>query len=170
MTTSIKDIDIFALCKEHARIQGELPLAQLTRLQDDLTQTNGTLSHSVTGAQDPEKRLFLHLTISGILPMNCQRCAEDLAHEISVNNTLELVHTEAELDDEEEELNAIMSGNAGVEKIVGSQNFDLMALLEEEIILSLPIVVAHEVCSETLPTAIGEKVSPFDALLALKNK
>ncbi|MBS1174929.1 MAG: hypothetical protein H6R05_1060 [Burkholderiaceae bacterium] len=170
MTTSIKDIDIFTLCKEHAHIQGSLPLAQLPRLKDDLTQTDGTLSYTVTGAQDAEKRLFLHLIITGTLPMNCQRCAEDLAHELSVDNTLELVHTEAELDDEEEELNAIMSGNAGVEKIVGSQNFDLMALLEEEILLSLPIVVAHEVCTETLPTAVGEKVSPFDALMALKSQ
>ncbi len=170
MTTSIKDIDIFALCKDHARMQGELPLAQLTRLKDDLNQTNGTVSFSVTGSQDADKRLFMHLTITGVLPMNCQRCAEDLTHGIEVDNTLELVHSEAELDNEEDELNAVLEGRAGVEKIVGSQNFDLMTLLEEEIILSLPIVIAHEVCPETLPMAAGEKVSPFDALLALKNK
>ena len=170
MTTSIKDIDIFALCKDHASLKGTLPLAQLTRLHEDLTTTSGEVSYTVSGSSDEDNRLYTHLSITGALPMTCQRCAEDLVHALAVDNTLEWVHSEDELDDEDEELNAILEGRADIEKIVGSKNFDLMALLEDEIILSLPIVIAHEVCTQTLPTEVGEKVSPFDALRALKKQ
>ncbi|MCE1160251.1 MAG: DUF177 domain-containing protein [Burkholderiales bacterium] len=170
MTSSIQDIDVFALCKEHASVQGQLPLSTLSRLHGDLIHTTDAVSYHVSGSVDDEHRYLLHLSITGTLPMNCQRCAEELSHPLLVDNTLQLVHTEAELNDEEEELNAIMSGKAEIEKIVGSKNYDLLNLLEDEIILSLPIVIAHEVCEQTLPTSVGEKVSPFDALMTLKNK
>ena len=42
--------------------------------------------------------------------------------------------------------------------------------MEDEIILSLPIVIAHEQCDKTLPMSSGEKASPFDVLRTLKNQ
>ena len=112
----------------------------------------------------------MHIRITGTLMMRCQRCLEEMAYAVDVDNSLELVHTEAELDDEEEELNAIAAGTAGIEKIVGSKTFDTFTLMEDEIILSLPIVIAHEQCDKTLPMSAGEKASPFDALRTLKNQ
>ena len=67
--------------------------------------------------------------------------------------------------------------DAGANEVVAIETVDggsteafVLNLLEDEIILSLPIVIAHEVCEQALPTSTGEKVSPFDALMALKNK
>ena len=57
-----------------------------------------------------------------------------------------------------------------LKKIVGSKTFDTFTLMEDEIILSLPIVIAHEQCDKTLPMSAGEKASPFDALRTLKNQ
>jgi uncharacterized protein len=163
-------IDVFALCKEHASKQGELPINLLTRLASDLTRHDGALHYELSGELDEKKHSIMHIRITGTLMMRCQRCLEEMAYAVDVDNSLELVHTEAELDDEEEELNAIAAGTAGIEKIVGSKTFDTFALMEDEIILSLPIVIAHEQCDKTLPMSAGEKASPFDALRTLKNQ
>ncbi len=163
-------IDVFALCSDAAQLKGDLPIALLTRFCEDLSSTEGTLAYCVSGQLDDEQHPILHLEVTGAVSMNCQRCAEPLTHHIAVDNALELVHTEADLDDEEEVLAAIAAGQSvGLEKIVGSTTYDLLNLLEDEIILSLPLVVAHTVCEQTLPTSVGEKVSPFDALRTLKN-
>ena len=163
-------IDVFALCKEHASKQGELPINLLTRLASDLTRHDGALHYELSGELDEKKHPIMHIRITGTLMMRCQRCFEEMAYAVDVDNSLELVHTEAELDDEEEELNAIAAGTAGIEKIVGSKTFDTFTLMEDEIILSLPIVIAHEQCDKTLPMSAGEKASPFDALRTLKNQ
>ena len=162
--------DVFALCKEHGTVQGELPIKLLTRLSSDLTRHDGALHYVLSGELDEKKHPIVRIRISGTLMMRCQRCMEEMAYAVEVDNSLELVHSEEELDDEEEELNAVAAGTAGIEKIVGSTSFDTLALLEDEIILSFPIVVAHEQCDKTLPMSTGEKASPFDVLRTLKNQ
>lgn len=163
-------LDVFALCKEQARKQGQLPIQLLSRMKSDLTRHDGALEYTLSGQLDEQKHPILHIRITGQLMMRCQRCAEEMTYAVDVDNALELVHSETELDDEEDELNAIVAGTAGVEKIVGSQEFDILALLEDEIILSLPIVVAHAQCDKTLPMSAGEKASAFDVLRTLKNQ
>ena len=160
--------DVFALCKDHAQQSGELPIALLTRLGSDLSRHDGALQYTLSGQIDAEKRSLLNIRINGTLVMRCQRCAEDMQYAVNVDNTLQLVHSEAELDSEEDEINAIMEGTADVEKIVGSKAVDRLNLLEDEIILSLPIVIAHEHCEKTLPMSAGEKASAFDVLRGLK--
>ena len=161
-------IDVFALCKEQAQKSGELPIALLTRLSSDLSHHDGALQYSLSGQIDAEKRSLLNIRINGTLVMRCQRCAEDMQYAVNVDNTLQLVHSEDELDNEEDEINAIIEGTADVEKIVGSKTFDTLNLMEDEIILSLPIVIAHEHCEKTLPMSAGEKTSTFDALRGFK--
>lgn len=168
MTASFRDFDVFTLCKEQTTLTGELPLSLFERLSADLTDHTGALAYTVSGRIDEKKRRLLSLRLEGSLPMVCQRCAEPIAFSLSVDNTLELVHREDELDDEEDELNAVMEGRAGFEKIVGSKQFDLINLIEDEAILALPLVIAHEVCPHALPMSSGEKSSPFDALWQLK--
>lgn len=163
-------LDVFSLCKEQAQQTGELPIALLTRLSDDLTRHEGSLQYVLSGELNEKKHPILHIRINGTLMMRCQRCLEEMAYAVDVDNALELVHSEEELDDEEDDLNAIAAGTAGLEKIVGSKTFDTLALMEDEIILSLPIVVAHEHCDKTLPMSAGEKASAFDVLRSLKNQ
>lgn len=157
-------IDVFNLAKTAAERTGELPIAQLTRMQSDLIDTQGALTYRVSG----EPAALLHIEVQGALNMTCQRCLEPLVQPIDVNNTLHLVASEAELDSEEDELNAIIAGIDAPEKIVGATDFDILALLEDEIILSLPISVVHDVCPTQLPTSSGQKASVFDVLAKLK--
>ncbi len=62
------------------------------------------------------------------------------------------------------------------ERGVISRDFDALSLVEDELILSLPLVPRHEVCPEHLPSqvedeafeAASERPNPFAALAALK--
>ena len=161
--------DVFALANNTATLSGNLPIADLTRMRPELTQTTGTLHYTVSGHLNEKKHPLLHLQITGELHMVCQRCLEEVMQTIDIDNTLHLVASEADLDSEEDELNAIIAGDESPEKIVGSTSFDLLNLLEDEVILSLPQAVTHDVCEKTLPTAAGEKPSPFAALAKLKS-
>ena len=62
--------------------------------------------------------------------------------------------------------------------LVISRDFDAMALVEDELILSLPLVPLHEVCPETLPMSVAdpafeaaaERPNPFGVLAAMKTR
>jgi uncharacterized metal-binding protein YceD (DUF177 family) len=79
-----------------------------------------------------------------------------------------MVHSEADLDSDEDELNAILAGSDAPEKMVGSDMFDIFNLIEDEVILSIPVANTHDVCDEKLPTSSGQKASAFDVLAKLK--
>ena len=160
--------DVFALANNEANMSGELPINELKRLAADLTRTEGALNYTVSGRVNERKSMFMSLQVTGELFMVCQRCLEELQVEVDIDNELQLVVTEAELDSEEDELNAIIAGDVSPEKIVGSKTFDILDLLEDEIILNFPQAVVHDVCPTVLPTSAGEKPSPFAVLAKLK--
>ena len=161
--------DVFALAANAASLSGELAISDLTRLRPDLTQTDGSLHYSVTGSTNDKKHPLLHLQVTGELKMVCQRCLEEMVQAIDIDNTLHIVASEAELDTEEDELNALLAGDDSPEKIVASTSYDVLNLLEDEIILGLPHSVTHDQCDKALPTSAGEKPSPFAVLAKLKS-
>lgn len=160
--------DIFTFIQNSESIDSDLPILQLSRLVNELTDTSGGLKCRVSGSINSQKHFLLQVQLSGELNMICQRCLEPLVFDVHVDNTLHFVRSENELDSEEDELNAILSGNNAPEKILGSDDFDLLGLLEDEVILSIPVANVHEVCVKQLPTSFGEKASAFDVLSKLK--
>jgi uncharacterized protein len=160
--------DVFSLARNDAQLTGQVSVASLTRLHRDLSDQSGALTYRVVGRVGDKANLFIDITIDGSMNMVCQRCLEPVSQLVAVDNTLQLVESEDELDNEEEELAAILAGDTSPEKIVGAKEFNIFDLLEDEVILSLPMSVTHETCGKQLPMSVGEKVSPFDALLKLK--
>jgi uncharacterized protein len=160
--------DVFTMAAEAQTISGSIEIASLTRLADDLTNTSGALNYTLTGFINQQRQPHLHITVQGTLAMVCQRCLEPLSFEVDVDNVLHMVHSEADLDSEEDELNAILAGSDAPEKMVGSDMFDIFNLIEDEVILSIPVANTHDVCDEKLPTSSGQKASAFDVLAKLK--
>jgi len=119
------------------------------------------------GAGD-DADVWLHLTASASIPLTCQRCLTAVDSPIEVDQWYRFVATEeiamAEDDESEEDL------------LVMEQQFDLLAVLEDELIMALPVVPMHEVCPVTLPLQTGEpeaaesvkKPNPFAVLAQLK--
>ena len=83
-----------------------------------------------------EPHQILELGLKGRLQLVCQRCLQDCAVELDEKRRFILVLTDAEADTypiEDEE----------VEPLVVNQHFNLLETIEDEILLSLPLIPKH---------------------------
>ena len=156
-------IDSLAFAREGGLLQGELPVASLTRVLDLLVDSTGHLGYRVQGQMGPRNRPQLMLQLDGVLSVCCQRCLEGIDYPVRIRSLLELVKDEEELTQEEIE-------DDSKDFLTAQKELDVVELIEDEIILDLPAAPRHERC--TLPDAGGrsEKVSPFSVLGGLKGK
>jgi len=118
-----------------------------------------------------EPRQILDLALKGRLHLVCQRCLQDCAVNLDEKRRFVLVATEAEADDfplEDEEQ----------EPLVASQQFNLLETIEDEVLLSLPLIPKHpEGFCEPHATVFGlededersdERENPFNVLKNMK--
>lgn len=185
-------LDLGAFINEESRLEGQLPVAALTRLASGLAQDLDLtplepLTWWAEGRLEPQRvggpQLWLDLHAEGNLPWECQRCLQPVFIPVTVDHTVRFVADEAtaaELDaDSDDDVLAI------------SRQFDLLALIEDELIMAQPIVPRHDECptdvqslmqsglvapdgTPLLETPDGESVSdkpnPFAVLAALKKE
>ena len=126
----------------------------------------------VTGEFRPqagaEDQVWLHLTAEANVPLTCQRCMTTVSTPLEIDQWYRFVDSEeiamAEDDEAEEDL------------LVMAPQFDLMALLEDELLMALPLVPMHETCPVTPVFSAGDpaveaaeaKPNPFAVLGQLK--
>ena len=118
-----------------------------------------------------EPRQILDLSLKGCLHLVCQRCLQDCAVNLDEKRRFVLVTTEAEadgypLEDEEQE------------PLVASQHFNLLETIEDEVLLSLPLIPKHpEGFCEPHATVFGledeeggsdKRENPFNILKNMK--
>ncbi|THF67157.1 metal-binding protein [Pseudothauera nasutitermitis] len=142
-------------------VRGNVAVAGLGRLADQLTDGTGTVAWEVVGEVGEDRKARLLLTASGALRLRCQRCLGALEWPLSLSTTLLLVPVgqpipEEELEDDEQD---------AIEAVA---DMDVVALVEEEILLALPIAPRHDDCEVPRPESADEKKSPFAALAGLK--
>jgi uncharacterized protein len=171
------DVEVFA--KHSETLEGAWPLAAMQRLHDCCHPqwsgahlaavrwlARGEPRTSITG----EAQTWLHLAMQTELALVCQRCLGPVDTPLRFETTLRFVRGEeaaAELDaDSDEDVLAL------------TRALDLQALVEDELLLSLPLVPRHEGCSMSLPAddsqaaeaAQVDPASPFAALSVLKQR
>lgn len=96
----------------------------------------------------------LHLTIEATVPVQCQRCLDVM----TVNLSLAFDYVvSASIPEELEE-------NDDIDWLEASQIMDLSALIEDELLLALPIAPTHEANCSKMSNESGEKPNPFSAL------
>ncbi|MBU3631080.1 DUF177 domain-containing protein [Polynucleobacter sp. AP-Melu-500A-A1] len=118
-----------------------------------------------------EPRQILDIGLNGRLHLVCQRCLQDCAVNLAETRRFVLVASEVEADDypmEDEEQ----------EPLVASQHFNLLETLEDEILLSLPLIPKHPdgFCEphassfgvEDADEAAGKPENPFKVLKNMK--
>jgi uncharacterized protein len=117
------------------------------------------------GAED---QIWLHLSAQASVPLTCQRCMAAVSTPLEVDQWYRFVESEevamAEDDEAEEDL------------LVMVPQFDLLALLEDELLMALPLVPMHETCPVTPVFSAGDpaveaaeaKPNPFAVLGQLK--
>jgi uncharacterized protein len=188
-----RSLDIFEFARHQRSAVGSVSLACLPRLlaevPPDAAQLPAALDWQARGSVKPQAgeaaqhdERWLDLSVDGAVWLECQRCLAPHLQVLEVKVRYRIVETEAEadaapLDDDEADV------------IVGSRQFDLVDLIEEEVLLSLPLVPKHAVCPavhDSLLTGVDggespsdgdqadevpqvqEKTNPFAALAALK--
>jgi len=160
-------IDGLRFAADGACIAGKLDLSKLPRLADELEDRSGSLSCELSGFQDRGIggiKYGLRLRVTGSLVMKCQRCLEDVLVTCAVDARLLLVPAEESWPDDELE-------SADYDAIPASKEMVVRDLVEEEVLLALPLAPRHDGC--TLPDRSGGEVegqdqSPFAALANLK--
>ena len=156
-------INSLAFAREARSLQGELPIASLARVLDKLTDSVGVLSYRADGRLSPRNRAQLLLQLDGVLSVCCQRCLEGIDYPVKLRSVLEFVDDEEDLTQEEVE-------DDSKDFLPAQSELDVVALIEDEILLDLPSAPRHENCA--LPdTGQGTgKVSPFSVLQGFKGK
>lgn len=156
-------INSLAFARDAGSLQGELPVAGLARLLDQLVDSTGSLSYRIDGRLGARKQPQLLLQVDGVLSVCCQRCLEGIDYPVAVRSVLEFVDDEEDLTQEEFE-------DDSKDFLPAQSELDVVALIEDEIILDLPSAPRHESCA--LPdTGQGTgRISPFSVLEGLKGK
>lgn len=156
-------IDSLDFARNGRKISGEVRFSELPRLQDVLEGPQGTLVYSVQGGIDKQGMHFLAVAMAGECRLRCQRCLNRLDYPLQLETRV-LLRDQASLDaleDDDEEFDSILADT----------QLDVLELLEDEILLSLPIAPRHE--SGACKAAVGgiaddQAKYPFAALAELK--
>ncbi|GAA5234102.1 DUF177 domain-containing protein [Verticiella sediminum] len=168
-------IDAFDVSRRGAVLSGETPLASFARLAEDLPSQDGLAHWTLRGETGPHGQALLCLEVQAAPQVICQRCLEVFAWPLSGEAVLQLVRSEAELEVDDAQADAALQDE--YDKVLGTGRFDVLAQVEDEIILELPYIARHDVCpSGPLTKEAGEeaveeeKPHPFAGLAGLKGK
>ncbi len=139
-------LDVRAFARESASLSGATLLADMPRLAadqtDPLDRPAAEVAWLLTGQTQDLRggahQTWLHVQAQARLGMVCQRCLGGMTQALTVDRPFRFVSTEqaadAEDDQSEEDL------------LVASAAFDAMTLIEDELILALPLVPRHDDC------------------------
>lgn len=166
-------IDSLRFAADGGRIAGTLPIARLLRLADALAGHEGTLECVLTGFCETdesggEAKLGLMLQVNGRLRLHCQRCLAEVGFDCAIDSRLLLVPPGASWPDEELE-------SDDYDAIPANRELSVASLVEDEILLALPLVPRHADCLTPLSMAGAtaeekSEPSPFAALAGLKKQ
>ena len=159
-------IDAFEFCRLKERREGEIPVADLPRLAEELVDKSGAVHWVLQGGSDMRGHPQLSLAVSGAVNLMCQRCLTPFAFRVESSATLVLAQDESGAD----EIDALLADES-VEVIVGSHNFDVAQVIEDEALLTIPLSPKHDVCPDVAAQAAPQEVkkeSPFAVLKKLK--
>lgn len=159
--------DAFKLAERGESLSGEVDASVLGRLVDRVVAApegrSQRLHWTVEGGRDEKGRPRLTLNLDGAVFMTCQRCLRPLEQVIAQDTDLLLARDEAALialDAEESEV------------VLANAKLDVLSLVEDELLLSLPFAPRHaqgECVAATTPAATGpERESPFASLGTMK--
>ena len=154
-------IDLFEFARQHRSVSGRVPLSALPRI--DAIDRSASLDWTAIGSdRGRHGTLRLDLGIEGAVELTCQRCLQPMTEHLKLSSRFLVAGDEASADhlDQDDEFDVV----------VGSEDFDLDGLIEDEVILALPIAPRHAVCPHgagDLPSG-ARRPSPFAALAGLR--
>lgn len=158
-------LDVDAFVDDAAMLEGRQPLADLERLAASVLPEapDATVHWRASGTPRPgadrQPQRWIDLHARARVHMTCQRCLEPVAIDLDLSRAIRFVPTEAEaerLDLESDD-----------DVLATSRRLDLLALVEDELVLALPAVPRHEDCRP--PARPPSAAEPSDDTAARTN-
>lgn len=172
---SARRLDVQAFAEDAAQLEGQATIGDFARLAAEAKGVGA--DRPVTWSAEGEllnprhlqPEVWLHLQASCDLPLTCQRCLEPVEVPLRVERSFRFVADEATAaaqdDEAEEDLLAL------------DRAFDLPALVEDELLMEVPVVPRHEVCPVAVRLSAEDEdfedeapVNPFARLKGLKGR
>ena len=169
-------VDIAAFARRGEAASGTLALTALGRLcgeahpearPDPADQVHWKANAEARSVRAGGNEVWLHLHAETHLSLVCQRCLQPVGAALDFDRSFRFVADEKQA--------AAIDADIEEDVLVLSRNFDLVELIEDELLLALPLVPRHEICPQPLagptdPVAFDERINPFDVLSELKIK
>ncbi len=127
-------IDPFRMAETRRLLQGDIALAEMTRLSESLLDTQGSVSVSLEFGIDNEGIRFIHGRVRAEVSLECQRCLEALRYPIDSEFRLGLVRSMAEAENLPSQYEPLT---------VEDEPLFLRDIIEDELLLALPVVPMH---------------------------
>jgi uncharacterized protein len=137
-------LDVNAFATEAAHLSGSEPAAAFERLSAELAEPSpdvridwraaGELRAGGEGVLAP----WLHLEVDALLPFVCQRCLTPVQLSLTVERDFRFAADEATA--------AVEDEMAEEEVLAIARDFDLLTLIEDELLMEVPVTPRHDVC------------------------
>jgi uncharacterized protein len=135
-------IDVRKFFSQEAHLKASLPLEVCKRLEPYLSKAEGfgksKIDVNLAFIKDDQGHYILDGKIESTLFLPCQRCLRGLEHSLSSEfsvQVLDELKVSGDRELAENELEVVLSHEG---------NLELLALVEDELILSLPLVIYHD--------------------------
>ena len=170
-----RNVNVLAFAKAGDSLHVEERLLKFERLLEETQglSAEAPLRFQATGVQRPDcagtDEVWVLLQADVVLPLTCQRCLGPVEVAVAFDRKFRFVATE--------ELAAIEDEESEEDVLVISRNFNLADLVEDELLMTLPVAPKHEVCPTPVKLQVAdvdfvdkpdEKPSPFAVLQQLK--
>lgn len=173
----VRHLNISTFATGQGKLEGTESLAQMDRLA---VEAQGAIDSTVVryaalgmtqvdGATGEQS--WLSLVAEVAMPLVCQRCLGPVDVPVQVEREFRFVATEAIAEEQDEE--------SEEDVLVLSRDFNLLELIEDELLMALPVVPKHTVCPGAVKLYVAdsdfaedaaEKPNPFAVLERLKKK
>ena len=150
-------IDGLQFARGRETVSGTLGIDDLQRLAG-LGCEKAALRYAVRGGESVKGRPSVTIEVAGEVRAVCQRCLGPLELPLATTTELELAGTQAGIDTADDD----------VDRVLASRAMDVVALVEDEAILALPMVLMHQGCEAGIAHVEPGKPTPFAGLAGLR--
>lgn len=167
---NLRQIDVLAFARSGALVEEAVALQQFSRLASDVLPGQTLVHWSAQGQLRADANStevpWLQLRVSAQLSLQCQRCLAPVSEQVDVDRWFRFVADEASAEREDQ--------TSDEDLLVLSRQFDLFALVEDELLMALPLVPRHAQCGSMPVHGLGAELQdpgphPFEGLAALKH-
>ncbi len=153
-------IDPFSLAEREKSFAGKMPLVAMLRLGESLVEKTGDVYYELNFLKE-DKAFVIQGRVSANLKLECQVCCDPMDFQVNSSFSLAAVSS---LDE------ALLLQDCYEPLLVEERKAPAKEIVEEELLLALPIISKHSGCriEPELSNGIEETDNPFSVLADFK--